>query len=446
MRATFSRHEARRYTRSSSFKMALLFAVLLGASAGVLGYFSYYFNRGHYIESADAVIDTDMDWLLAAEKRGALVETLDEVPASPGHVTLLADQGRAKIAGNLNGLPASAGVLTEGTVVFELRGATFAAKVHLFPDGRILLTGMDITRAVQAYRIMQGLSLASILLMAIVVSVSFLISTFVVSRTNRIAATARTIMQTGDLSRRIGIDARWDDLSAMATVLNALFGQVEDLVQGIRRVSDNIAHDLRTPLTRLLNNLEEMREAASDDTTRDRCEILIEEATRLIGTFNALLRITGIETGRQKQNFSQLDLQQIVRDVVALYEPLAEEKHITLALDAASVLCTGDRDMLFQALANIVDNAIKFTPQGGRVEIALLQNEGRAILTIRDTGPGIAAVDKTKVFDRFYRADASRSTGGNGLGLALVAAVVGLHGGSIALHDSDPGLLVKITL
>jgi signal transduction histidine kinase len=441
------RASARHYLRSSSFKMALFFTLMLGLTAGVLGYFSYYFNRSHYIGSADAIIDTDLSYLDTADRSGGLLKAVTVASGHPGRAFLLTDASYHKLAGNLGAMPQHAQVLTEGTILFDHEDRSYAAKIRLFPDGRALLAGTDITDAVISYRVMQWLSFLSIALTTVVVVASFAISTFVVSRTNRIAATAKLIMDTGDLSKRIEIDARWDDLSNMAYVLNAFLDRVEQLLQGIRRVSDNVAHDLRTPLTRLLNNLEALRveqSVAADDYALQRCDAMIGETARLLDTFNALLRITNIETVRQRQNFASLDLRQIVLDVIELYEPLAEEKGIAFDSTLDNVSCTGDRDLLFQAIANLVDNAVKFTSYG-RVQIKLLGDD-HPRLTIIDSGPGVAEDEREKVFDRFYRADASRSTEGNGLGLSLVAAVIALHGGSITLGDAAPGLIVTIVL
>ncbi|MDB5491632.1 MAG: hypothetical protein JWO78_1481 [Micavibrio sp.] len=426
--------------------MALLFTILLGLSAGVLGYFSYYFNHTHYIESAGSVLDTEIHYL--KDNRADLPRELKGAERQHGRVYLLQDVYGRYIAGNLRSVPPQIKVMTEGTILFSDQGRDYAAKVHLFPGGDQLLAGMDITAAMKSYRLMQVLSLLSILFMAIVVMVSFVISTFVVSRTNRIAETARAIMETGDLSRRIVLDNRWDDLSNMASVLNNFLERIEQLMQGIRRVSDNIAHDLRTPLTRLLNQLEDLRDRADGMPGEDitvRSEAMIMETSRLLDTFNALLRITRIETGARRQDFESVDLRAIILDVIEFYEPLAEEKSISLSCEAVSIPLYGDRDLLFQAFANLLDNAIKFTPVNGVVAIKLCEVEGRPVFSIRDSGPGVSPKEREKVFDRFYRADSSRTTEGNGLGLSLVAAVVTLHGASIALKDASPGLIAEIT-
>ena len=208
---------------------------------------------------------------------------------------------------------------------------------------------------------LQWLIFLSIILMGFVVLASFLISTFVVNRTNTIARAAQEIMNTGDLSRRIEIDSRWDDLSNMAYVLNRFLERLEGLVNGIQHVSDNIAHDLRTPLTRLLNNLENLRQREilqNDAEAELACEEMIHEADMLLNTFNGLLRISRIETGRQKTNFQAVHMDVVLGDVVDLYEALAEAHTITITKDFEPAVCNGDRHLLFQIFVNLLDNAM----------------------------------------------------------------------------------------
>ncbi len=278
--------------------------------------------------------------------------------------------------------------------------------------------------------------------MLIVVSVSFFISIFVVGRINTIAHTAQQIMDTGDLSQRISIDSNWDDLSNLAQTLNALLDRVENLMQGIRDVSDNIAHDLRTPLTRLRNDLESAQQnnLSSEDASR-----LLGDADQLLNTFSSLLRISNIEKGKRHHAFVQLNLETILEDVTELYDTLAEDKQVLLETSYMKVPdLNGDRDLLFQLFANLLDNAIKFSEPENKIQISLKQNSGQTLVTIADNGPGIPEKDKEKVFTRFYRTDASRNTPGNGLGLSLVKAVTDLHNAEIRLEDNEPGLRVVI--
>ncbi len=224
-----------------------------------------------------------------------------------------------------------------------------------------------------------------------------------------------------------------------------MLDRIEGLMDGVRQVSDNIAHDLKTPLARLRNHLEELQQSLAGDrppmdASRVAAADALREADAILTTFGALLRIARIEASARRENFARVDLEGLLRDVADLYEPLAEERGQRLAVDIGSggeVL--GDRDLLFQALANLLDNAIKYAPADGRVDLSL-KDAGGAVVTVSDDGPGVAPGDRQKIFRRFWRADDSRSTPGSGLGLSLVEAVSKLHGATMELSDNAPGL------
>jgi signal transduction histidine kinase len=438
--------DRRRYYHSSSFVMAMLFTGLLGAAAIMIAYSGYYFGYGYFAKSAEQIIDSEIYYLSAAELEGELASVLEQAVGRPGRLYAVIVPDGSVIQGNIASLPALPEPPADGMLVFTQGATTYGAKLHTLPGQVRLLVAVDITEMLAVGKKVRMMGIVTIILMGIVIFTSFLISTFVVSRTNRIALTAKEIMDTGDLSRRIEVDGRWDDLSHMAGVLNAFLARIENLLVGIRRVSDNIAHDLRTPLTRLRNNLETLRGSIPEGEPRSNTyDALIGEADRLLNTFNALLRIARIETSKQKTQFRDFDLAELLRDVVELYEPLAEGKAIQLSTGLPEGLpYHGDSDLLFQAVANLLDNAIKFTPQGGAIELSLSATGPH--ITVRDSGPGIPPQDQAKVFDRFYRAEASRTTPGNGLGLSLVAAVVALHDGTISLKNVEPGLEISIRL
>ena len=279
-----------------------------------------------------------------------------------------------------------------------------------------------------------------IALTSAVVLVSFIISHFVVSRINAIAQTARDIMDTGDLSQRIQIDTKWDDLSNLAQLLNRFLERNESLMDGIREVSNNIAHDLRTPLTHLRNQIEDMK---SRDLKENDIDDLLAEADKILAIFNSLLRISNIEKGKRYQAFEDIELHALLSDVIELFEPVAEAKNIHLHHKKSDdIRIKGDRHLLFQLFANILSNAVKFSPQGSDVIISATASE----VIIADRGMGIADAEKELFFQRFYGSDASRSAEGNGLGLSLVKAIIDLHQGSIILEDNHPGLRVKVRL
>jgi signal transduction histidine kinase len=267
-----------------------------------------------------------------------------------------------------------------------------------------------------------------------------------VKRIDAMNQTIKRIM-VGDLSERMEVSNQQGDFRELAYNINRMLDRIQSLMNGVRQVSDNVAHDLRTPLTRLKNHLAELQEEVGEDT-QDRVQQLIDEADGLLATFNALLRIAQVETGNRRSGFTQLDPRVILLDVVELYEPLALEKNLQLTMDIAEGLSmAGDRDLLFQALANLLDNAIKYTPEQGQIHLTLTSSDRGIDITIADTGCGIPLSDKKKAFRRFFRVEASRSgQPGNGLGLSLVMAVIKLHDGEIYLSDNNPGLKVEIEL
>lgn len=406
----------------------------------IIGYFGYYFSRNNFIVQTEAVIDAEIRYV-AEQSEAKRIQSLAHVPYNRAY--LLFDKSGNSIAGNLSKLPDQIQVLAEGVLLFEWRHKTYAAKILTFANNQRFLAGVDVTEAYHDSRMMITLSVISIVLMIVVIMVSFLISSFVVGRTRYIAGIAEDIMRTGDLSRRIDIISNWDDIGYMAQVLNELLARVEGLMNNVKQVSDNIAHDLRTPLTRLRNRLETMSQmlsARNDHELCLACDEIQADADQLLQTFHALLRIANIEAGKQKDDFIDIAMEDMVRDVVELYEPLAEAKHIKLVYDAIPFTYRGDRDLLFQMMANIMDNAIKFTPSQGCVSVTLMPG----MVTVTDTGPGVNDEDKEKIFNRFYRCETSRNSPGNGLGLSLVAAVASMHDISVVLKDNMPGLSVSL--
>lgn len=428
--------------------MALLFTLLLGMAVSILAYFGFYFSRDAFIHSTEAAIETDLRHFADWEKQGILTQKIEEYKDDPRRIHLLIDETERVIAGNIPALPQEVTRLAEGTILFksEEGGEQYAARIVTFEDGRKLLSGFAIGDIAARYQLMVWLSILCIVCMIAVILVSFLISGFVASRTDHMAAIASKIMETGNLTERIRIDSRWDDLSFLSAVLNKMLARIELLVEGVRRVSDNIAHDLRTPLTRLRAGLEQMaREEGATPAMKERIGALVAEADHLLATFGALLRIANVESARQKTNFTPVQLDSILKDVIELYEPLAQERNIAIEERLGQSLLRGDRDLLFQACANLLDNALKFTPEGGAIAVSCQRQRSVITLSVTDSGPGIADSETEKIFQRFYRAEASRHTPGSGLGLSMVAAVVKLHEGEITVENARPGARFTMT-
>ena len=256
----------------------------------------------------------------------------------------------------------------------------------------------------------------------------------------------------GGPGQRLKVEGEKGYVRALAEVMNQMLEQMESLMLGVRRVSDNIAHDLRTPLTRIRNNLSQLRDGQAN-VDQAQWDGIIEECDDLLSSFNALLRISALESGSRLAGGSDVEIRDLLRDVVELYEPLALERGIELVLDAPqSQVCKGEADLLFQMFANVLDNAIKYTPPAGSIRIQLRAGAAGAAslghsVVFADTGPGIPTSERKNVFRRFYRVESSRTElPGHGLGLSLVQAIAQYHHGTVDLGSNNPGLQVRIKL
>jgi len=316
------------------------------------------------------------------------------------------------------------------------------------PDGNQLIVGQNITAldidhpegAWVIFLILGAMATAGI--------ASIVLGFFILRRLQSINQISQLVIDTGDLSLRIPRDGSGKDFDALAGNLNSMLEQIQQLMREVRQVSDNIAHDLRTPLTRLRNKLELLEQGNVLDETQRKETIcsLKEEADNLLNIFSALLRITNIEFGQRHNAFTQVDLKIMFEDLHELYEPLAAEKNQKFLIKILPCTLLGDGNLLFQTLANIVDNAVKYTSEGGAIELSMSCDERHVEIHINDNGIGMHDDEFNKVFQRFYRVEKSRNMAGNGLGLSLVSAVVALHKGQVTLHHNNPGLQVVIRL
>ncbi|MEX1665607.1 sensor histidine kinase [Zhongshania arctica] len=364
------------------------------------------------------------------------------------------DENLNKIAGNLDQWPDSQ-EYRNGWLGFSFEsltspsdyiGTEFVARSRQLAGGEHVLVARHYADVLNSTKLVGGALTRSMVATILLGTIGGAIVTgLTLRRVEHINVTLRRIM-TGDLSERIDTNASSGDFLRLSESVNQMLDRIEALMAGVRQVSDNIAHDLRTPLTRLRNKLSDLHENCDDSASRDQLEMLIEEADGLLGTFSALLRIAQVETGHRRSGFAEVDLCTLVTDVIELYEPLSSEKNQTFHTGLAKVgSFHGDRNLLFQAVANLVDNAIKYTPEGGRVQVNLAVEGGIVRIEVADSGVGIPEEDRERVFQRFFRVEHSRSRHpGNGLGLSLVQAVVRLHDGYIELKDNNPGLRIVL--
>ena len=320
------------------------------------------------------------------------------------------------------------------------------ATFDTLPDGYHLLVGRDIddldefTNKIKA-AVLWGLSLIFVLAGAASVSVT----RRTVGRIEAINATSRAIMQSG-LDKRIPLRGTQDEWDQLAENLNSMLDRVEALMAEVKQVSDNVAHDLRTPLTRMRGRLEKAyNRQRNGDYDQSLIGDTMADLDAVLRMFSSLTRISQIETTDQTSAFRTVNLAEIAGEVVELFDAAAEDKraHLNAVVDQR-VLVTGDRDLLFDAVANLVDNAIKHGRDAGQVTVAVTQNNGGAVISVEDDGPGIPDDECQHVFKRFYRLERSRNTPGNGLGLSLVAAVARIHGARIEMMDNRPGLKCRL--
>ena len=329
------------------------------------------------------------------------------------------------------------------------KNITLRYLVKKMADGNKLIVGVNQTALEKNYyRRSNWLIILIVSAITIAGIASIVLGFFIFRRLQNINKICQLVIDTGDLSLRIPCDSSGKDFDALAGNLNSMLEQIQQLMREVRQVSDNIAHDLRTPLTRLRNKLE-LLEQGNDCGEQQRKELvcsLKEEADNLLNIFAALLRITNIESGQRHNAFKQLDLKIMLEDLHELYEPLTAEKNQQFVLKVQPCTLLADGDLLFQTLANIIDNAVKYTPEGGVIELSMFCSEHHVEINICDNGIGMHNEEFTKVFQRFYRIEKSRNMPGNGLGLSLVSAVVALHKGQVNLKNNNPGLKLEIRL
>ena len=444
---------------SSTFKQALIAIGTFGMIVSAL--FSYvYLSTSSYVRSrSDRGIMTEYSSLQGAYERsgrdGLIAEIQQRIADGnfANNVYMLADPSLAALAGNLREWPptttASSG-WTEFRASEALPNAAnrplLRAMLQTFPNGDRLLVGRDISDLDSfADQIKAAIISAAALLFVIAGVASILVTRRTVGRIESINATSRAIMQSG-LDQRIPLRGTHDEWDRVAENLNLMLDRIETLMGEVRQVSDNVAHDLRTPLTRMRGRLEKAyhgQRIGEDDQAL--IGDTIADLDAVLRIFSSLTRIAQIETQARKGAFRTVNLVEITGEVVELYDAAAEQEGTRLTVVGdREVLVTGDRDLIFDAIANLVDNAIKHGRAGGQVVVANENIDGKPVISIADDGPGIPAHEYEQVFKRFYRLEHSRYTPGNGLGLSLVAAVAHLHGARIEMLDNAPGLKLKL--
>lgn len=453
--------------RTTTFKLTLVYLTIF-ALFGVflLGYFAWN-TRRLFTEQITATVDAEVTGLAEQYREGGirrLVLVVDGRSHRPGSSLYLVTTAAGEaLAGNVGSLPT--GLLdnpgwTETVYrrLDEAEGPEHQALVRVFqlPGGFRVLVGRDLEERERLYDVVISAGRWSIGLVVVLgLAGGYFVTRRVLKRVDAMTDTTRKIMD-GDLTGRLPIAGTGDELDRLAENLNAMLERIEALMHGLKEVSDNIAHDLKTPLTRLRNRCEEaLRTAKGETEYRAALERTIEESDRLMRTFNALLMIARAESGQAREDMTDFDAAEIARGVGELYEPLADTKGLALKVEASALtLVHGNRELVSQALANLVDNAIKYAKpdksaiNGAKPEIVVraLSDGDHIMLSVSDSGPGVPEADRARVVERFVRLEQSRSEPGSGLGLSLAAAVARLHGGELKLEDNQPGLRTLLVL
>jgi len=451
------------FFKTTAVKLTLIYmTVFIAFTIAMVGYLAYTLNNQ---------LSTQLNQTISSELAGlndhydqngirGLLDHLDSRSRLPGAPALLVTnfQGRG-LAGNIPNLPPDFLSLDRQALHplpynrlrsnGEVEATVAMVRIFNLPSGFHLIIGRDVGEREEFKQIISGFILIMMVSLVVLGFLSwFLVGRRVLRRIDTMSATSQTIVA-GNLSERLTIDGSGDEFDRLAGNLNDMLDRIEALLSGLKDVSDNIAHDLKTPLTRMKNRVESvLAGGASKADMQEALEGTIVESDQLINLFNALLRIARVEAGSSIGTDEAVNLDALVADVVELYEPVAEDEGLTLTYISAddTHMLAVNRELLSQAVANLLDNAIKYAGVGAKVEVSVRFKGGMALIVVADDGPGIDEKDFERVKKRFTRLDESRTKPGSGLGLSLVSVVAKLHGGTLDFADNNPGLIASIKI
>lgn len=451
--------------RTTAFKLSFTYLVIFTVFAFVtLGYVAWSAQR-LLTDQFVSTIEAEINGLSEQYRIGGLrrlVNVVERRSRTPGaSLYLVTTNSGERIAGNIGALPP--GIIDRAgqfetpynrTDDTEAEPSRAIVRVYLLPGGFRLMVGRDVEERIRLRDIIHRAFGYSLLFIGVLgCAGGWFITRRVLKRVDDMTETTRVIMA-GNLDGRLKVAGTGDELDRLAQNLNDMLDRIGELMKGMREVSDNIAHDLKTPLTRLRNRADEaMRTAKSPDELKGALEAIIEESDNLIRIFNALLMIARLEAGNAREGLSDFDAAEAVRDVAELYDALAEEAGVPLEVSVEDDLpLHGSRELLGQAMSNLLDNALKYGAQVAdgqapkAIAVEAKRTDGEIRIAVADHGPGIPEAERGHVMERFVRLETARSRPGFGLGLSLAAAVARLHGGTLRLEDNQPGLRAVLVL
>ncbi len=459
MQAESPRSSASRFgalLRTSTFQLTLFYTGLFSMSAALLAVFFYWSTIGLLLRETDATLKAEVTGLAEQYIEHGLQRLAQVIvhrirnDQSGAMIYLFATRDNQPLAGNLLEWP-RVEADADGWVEFvhhraDGRDVPARARVYRLRDGLHLLVGRNIEQLQQLRQVFNRALLLGVgLIFVLATGGGLLMSSRLLKRVGALTAATGDIVA-GQLDRRLEIRGSGDEFDELAIRVNLMLDRLAALLATVRHVSDNIAHDLRTPLTRLRNRLELAARTAPADV-RDELEASVEDADHLLVTFAALLRIARIESGSYEAVLELLDVGTLVNDANELYLGVAQDKQLTLHAEVEHhAVVRGDRNLLFQALTNLLDNAIKHAPVTSRIKTVVRHDGGEVVIEVNDAGAGIPVTDYERVTQRFTRLDQSRSLPGSGLGLSLVKAVAELHHGSLSFSANAPGLCARLKL
>lgn len=436
--------------RTTRFRLTLFYGALFAAGLAALLGLIYWQTAGYMSSQVDQILKVEAHGFAGADPAALPGWIEEDIARDARHINffgLFASDG-TWIVGNVRTLPGDLPVDRPPRELKSADGLSPGARALAMrlPWGEILVIGRDVTQLAQIRRIiLHALIWSGGVILAVGVALGALLSIQPLARVAQVRSATRAIMD-GDLSARLPVTSRNDELDMLAGLVNAMLDEIQRLVGEVKSAGDSLAHDLRTPLTRLRALLYRVLQQTSlAEPHQPMIEQAVGETDSLLARFRALLRVAELERGQRLAGFTRVELGPVVEQMQELYLPLAREQGLELVSDLAPVApVDADPELLFEAVSNLLDNAIKFTPAGGLVRIRLEQAAEGPRLEIADTGPGVAPEERAAVLQRFYRSDRDRLRPGSGLGLSIVAAIMRVHGFGLVLADAEPGLQVRL--